>query len=318
MNSNCQKKALFIGKRMGEAPFRYRLDSPRVTGRRQQKTTCPQCGRKHCFVRYVDTQNNCNYVGDECGRCDHEQSCGYHLKPSEYLHDHPWLKPSDMFLSVPVKSLRPKPLMPLPMTFVGQSELHDSIFRKWFVDTCLSRLGLSEAVVRKVMTDYHLGATLRGDVIFWQIDLQGRVRSGHIMRYGADGHRQGYQSWVHSRLMAQHRLPPDFELRQCFFGEHLLARRPDAQVGLVESEKTALLMAALHPEAVWIASSGCKGLTQEKLAALNGRRVAVFPDAGCYAEWQRRMRQSEAVSYVVSDALEAFPPNTDLADLAFR
>ncbi|MBQ9668721.1 MAG: hypothetical protein IJV45_08285 [Prevotella sp.] len=294
---------------------RYRLDSPRVTGRRQQKTACPQCGRKHCFVRYVDTRNGCAYVGDECGRCDHEQSCGYHLKPSEYFHDHPWLKPSDGRPYVPVPPPRPKPLMPLPMTFVEQSMACESTFRKWFADICLSQLGLSEADVRRVTTDYCLGATLRGDVIYWQIDLRQRVRSGHIMRYGPDGHRRDYQSWVHSRLIAQRRLPLDFQLRQCFYGEHLLARRPDAQVCLVESEKTALLMAVLHPDAVWIASCGCKGLTAEKLCVLKGRRVAVFPDAGCYADWLRRMQQSEGVSYVVTDALEQYPPNTDLADL---
>ena len=72
--------------------FRYQLDSPRITGHRQQKTTCPQCGRKRCFVRYVDTHNNCQYVSDDVGRCDHEQSCGYHYRPSEYFRDKPWLR----------------------------------------------------------------------------------------------------------------------------------------------------------------------------------------------------------------------------------
>ena len=45
--------------------YRYQLESPKVTGRRQQKTTCPQCGRRKCFVRYVDTHNDCRYVADD-------------------------------------------------------------------------------------------------------------------------------------------------------------------------------------------------------------------------------------------------------------
>ncbi len=44
--------------------YRYKLQTPRVTGRRQQKTICPHCGRKS-FVRYVDTQNACQYVAEE-------------------------------------------------------------------------------------------------------------------------------------------------------------------------------------------------------------------------------------------------------------
>ena len=110
--------------------YRYRLDSPRVTGRRQQKTTCPQCGRRHCFVRYVDTQNNCAYVSDTCGRCDHEQSCGYHLRPSEFFHDHPWLKPDhDDRPPVAQKVPQKKQLMPLPMAYVERSMECGSTFR---------------------------------------------------------------------------------------------------------------------------------------------------------------------------------------------
>ena len=44
--------------------YRYMLETPRVTGRHQQKFRCPNCGRKS-FVRYVDTHNNCGYVADE-------------------------------------------------------------------------------------------------------------------------------------------------------------------------------------------------------------------------------------------------------------
>ena len=47
--------------------FRYQLETPKVTGRRQQKFTCPHCGKLKCLVRYVDTQNGCNYVADHVG-----------------------------------------------------------------------------------------------------------------------------------------------------------------------------------------------------------------------------------------------------------
>ena len=64
----------------------YQLETPRLTGRCQEKVICPHCGRK-LFVRYVDTYDGCNYIGDAVGKCDHEHSCGYHYKPSEYFRD---------------------------------------------------------------------------------------------------------------------------------------------------------------------------------------------------------------------------------------
>ena len=51
---------------------------------------CPQCGRKKCFTRYVDLETG-EYVADDCGKCDHTASCGYHYPPRQYFHDHPEL-----------------------------------------------------------------------------------------------------------------------------------------------------------------------------------------------------------------------------------
>lgn len=51
---------------------------------------CPQCGRKKCFTRYVDLETG-EYVAEDCGKCDHTASCGYHYPPRQYFHDHPEL-----------------------------------------------------------------------------------------------------------------------------------------------------------------------------------------------------------------------------------
>ena len=75
--------------------YRYQLETRKLTGRRQQKTTCPSCGRKKCFVRYVDTKNGFQYIADEVGKCDHEHSCGYHYKPSDFFKEHPDASPQN-------------------------------------------------------------------------------------------------------------------------------------------------------------------------------------------------------------------------------
>lgn len=294
--------------------YRYKLDSPRVTGRRQQKTTCPACGRKKCFVRYVDTHQGCQYLSDEVGRCDHEQSCGYHYRPADYFRDRPWLweQTPQQWKPLPPPP-PPKPLCPLSMELVGKYHSPQSLFWQWFL-----QLGFDMEQVRRIYEDYRIGATRHGEVIFWQIDEQQRVRTGHIMPYGTDGHRLGYAGWVHNRLERRGLLPTGFYLQQCLFGQHLLPQYPERYVCIVESEKTALVMAAHLPQYLWLATCGSSGLNRDKLECLRQRRFTLFPDSGCYDKWNSAMQQTEGLLYNIDQSLEAYPQNTDLADLLLQ
>ena len=297
--------------------YRYQLETRKLTGRRQQKTTCPSCGKAKCFVRYVDTRNGFQYVSDEVGKCDHEHSCGYHCKPSEYFRDNPEAKPAKMSVATESQQTsRPLPsFSPLPAGLVVRSHSPRSTFWQWFATDLADKLGLSPEQVQRVYEDYRIGATRWGNVIFWQIDRQGLVHGGHIMQYRRDGHRGGYQGWTHGLLIEKKLLPLDWQIYQCLFGEHLLPQRPEAHVCIVESEKTALIMAAHQPQYLWLATSGGGGLNTGKLECLRGRRFTLFPDSGCLDKWQKVMKDTTGLQYTISDRLEQYPANTDLADL---
>ncbi len=295
--------------------FRYQLETPKVTGRRQQKFTCPHCGKLKCFVRYVDTQNGCNYVADHVGKCDHQHSCGYHYTPGDYYRDNqgvrePATTPESRYTPPPLP-----PFQPLPMDYVLRSHSPHSTFWQWFSTELAEKLQISAEQLQRIYDDYLVGATREGNIIFWQIDQERQVHGGHIMQYRPDGHRDGYQGWVHTRLIRKGLLPRDWTLYQCLFGLHLLSQRPDAHVCIVESEKTALIMAAHQPEYLWLATCGSGGLSPEKLKCLQGRRVILFPDSGCYEKWTHQLQLTTGIDYHVSPRLESFPPNTDLADL---
>ena len=311
---------------MNDREHRYQLESRRLTGRRVVKVNCPQCGRRRCLVRYVDTREGFSYLADNVGRCDHEQSCGYHYRPGEYFRDNPWVGKEQAWQRgvqwrAPERvAVREPPFVPLHPSIVSRSHSPRSTFWQWLSTEAARRLGATALDVQRVFDDYLIGATRRSDVIFWQVDGRGLVHGGHIMQYGPDGHRLGYQSWVHAVLMRQGLLPQDYVLRQCLFGEHLMARRPTAQVGIVESEKTALVLALRYPQHVWLACGGCGGLSVEKLRALRGRQVTLFPDAGCLTKWEVRMRQLVAevgfpLDYAIDTQIEGLPANTDLADV---
>lgn len=304
---------------MNNREYRYQLESRRVTGRLQKKYQCPQCKQMRCFVRYVDTHNGCCYVADDVGKCDHQNSCGYHYRPGDYYRDNQWAaephKPAAASRYTPPPQL---PLQPLPMTLVWRSHSPVSTFWQWVTTVVAPHLGASTETVSRVFHDYLIGATHQSDVIFWQVDLQGRVHTGHIMCYRPDGHRQGYQSWTHYQLQRRGELPLNYQPPKCLYGEHLLTVYGDKPVGLVESEKTALLMAISQPELLWLATAGCGGLTAEKLAPLRSRRLLVFPDSGCYAKWSQQLSRIDGLDYAISASLEQYPANTDLADLLLR
>lgn len=285
--------------------FRFQLSN---TSRKQR---CPQCGRL-TFTPYIDTESN-EPVGDGCGRCDRVNHCQYHYPPREYFKTHP--KPVSTH-SVTPKKLPPKPkqLYTLPIELVEGFHSYGSIFVHWFADMARKK-GLDTELARKVYEDYRLGTTANRDVIFWQIDVQGRVRSGKIMEYEKYGHRTGKTTWVHAELKAQGKLTKDFELTQCFFGEHLLRQRPNDVVCLVESEKTAIVAALFFPQFIWIASGGCGGLSKERLEVLKDRRVIVYPDSGKLDEWSTKIKESNVQNYTMIDWLEEYDENIDLADV---
>lgn len=108
-------------------------------------------------------------------------------------------------------------------------------------------------------------------------------------------------SWVHSVMKI-----PDFELKQCFFGEHLLTREPLQPVGIVESEKTAIIASGYLPEMIWLAAGNKEGLSLDKCKVLAGRKVALFPDLNAFELWSKKAMVLSSLAMVkVSDLLES-------------
>jgi len=297
------------------------------------RLTCPQCGRKHCFTPYVDSDDQ--IVGEQYGRCDHESSCGYVKYPpyerewrqswSEYQNSRK--RPEKRVISRPA----PKPEPPggictIPMDIVLKTvrtnPLSDFLYflcKLFDVDTIL-----------QLIKDYLIGVTRSGDTIFYQIDQQGRCRSGKVMKYNREtGHRIKDETmpnritWVHSLMKYAGQLPQEWTLTQCLFGEHLLPLFPEKPVALVESEKTAIICAGLIPKFIWLATGG-KSQINARLDVLKGRSITAFPDIDGYSTWVEKLAQLEGFSYTVCDLLvkygkpEDHEAHIDIADWLIR
>ena len=93
----------------------------------------------------------------------------------------------------------------------------------------------------------------------------------------------------------------------CLFGLPQLATAPAEQpVALVESAKTAMLATPYFPRYVWLATMGLSYLTPDRMEPLRGRRIVLYPDAGCLYKWQAKADELRRLGYDVrvSDELE--------------
>lgn len=155
----------------------------------------------------------------------------------------------------------------------------------------------AEADIIEAVKKYQLSATDNPEeVIFWQTDIEGNLHTGKVMSYSSiDGKRlkdiNGGAvgiNWIHHLLIDANILPEDYIVKQCFFGEHLL-KGNDKVVGVVESEKTAVICSIVYPDKVWLATSGKENL-KSKLPALEGRKVVFHPDADGFFDWRKLWR----------------------------
>lgn len=245
-----------------------------------KKEICPSCGKKR-FVPFVLTADGKTMAGKEYGRCDRETSCGYFRYPD---------KPIDTG-AVTVRQPEPPKdpiLMPADYAILARFNAENSLFAAY--DKIIMGLNLYESFL-----NYCIGTGTHGECIYYQYD-GAHVRTAKAILYGKDGHRVKVEDgglpvwWLHkSPTVAKYTAGK--ELRQCFFGQHLLTRYPEAKVYVVEAEKTAVLMAATDRTGrnrLWLACGGSQMLKGAiDLMPLIGRDVTLVPDDGQYWNWKR-------------------------------
>lgn len=190
----------------------------------------------------------------------------------------------------------PLPVLEIPRSYVVRTmqieQERTVIFTFWL--RLLPWDDEQRARLQKTLWMYCVGGWRDGRVVFWQIDHTGIPRAAKLMRYLEDGHRDKTQhpGWIYNQDGCRQRLEPDkHKIIKPLFGSHLLNRYPQAEVNIVESEKTALIMANYYgnPERrLWLACGGLQWLQLDKFQPLidQGRTVWLWPDKDGRDAWQ--------------------------------
>lgn len=265
---------------------------------------CPSCQqRDKTFSLYIDTETG-EHIHPTVGRCNRESKCGYHYTPKQYFQDN-----RISFDTPRPKAYKPRPVTPQPKPV---SFIPDEVFKaslkahetNHFVQFLINLFGVE--VASQLVSRYFIATSKHwnGATVFWQIDTQGKIRTGKIMLYNPTTGKRvkepfSHINWVHSLLKQ-----PEFDLVQCLFGEHLLIDKTKP-VSIVESEKTAVIASVYLPQFIWLAVGSLNNLNAEKCSILKGRTVTLFPDLNGFDKWSSKAKElSHLAIFTVSDLLE--------------
>lgn len=251
-------------------------------------------------------------------------SCGRTFTPINFLMEHEHMNYLDAIRwlgakycievegaeDFKVRTAKPREQVPeLPMLILpewmwkirfGLSE--ENLFRRWLEG--INWDAIQRDRIFQALSDYRVGEAKNGMVIWWQIDNEQRVRTGKMMRYRADGHREkgeGYNcDWIHSALYRDPRTgysADKTDMKSCLFGLHLLDKYKRDNVAqdvcIVESEKTALIMSIAYGNSmkqVWMACGGISNINREKLEPIiaQKRHIILYPDRDGISKWKAK------------------------------
>lgn len=281
---------------------------------------CPGCNKTGKFTLYIDQQTG-EPLGDIVGKCERVIKCGYHYPPKQYFADNHIS--FDKTISTKVyQTIKPQPKPKTSYIDTGIFEQsRNNKHPNFFIDY-LANLWDYE-IAYYLAEKYNIGTSKHwhGATVFWQMDSLKRIRSGKIMLYNPRTGKRvkkpyNHINWVHTVMELD-----NFNLEQCYFGEHLLNYEATKPVAIVESEKTAVIASVYLPDFVWLACGSVNNLNERKTKMLKNRNVVLFPDLGCFGLWESKIPNlTKLATFRTSTLLETKATETekkkglDLAD----
>lgn len=170
------------------------------------------------------------------------------------------------------------------------------------------------------MERYFIGGDSHGRTVFPNVDQKGRCTGGAVVPYLPSGHRNKTKgcSNIHAEMKKKDNTFPS-QADQVLFGSHLLSIRPSASVGVVEAQKSAVILSIVYPNIVWLATCGKTNFNERLVSVLYGRNVVAYPDLDGVQEWTQRAKNLPFKNIRLSDWWRlAQSEKDDIVDVVLR
>ena len=138
------------------------------------------------------------------------------------------------------------------------------------------------------------------------MDTNEQIRGAKIMLYNEHTGKRVKEPYNHINWLHKAIKEPNFNLRQCLFGLHLINQDYQKDIAIVESEKTAIIMSIYLPEFIWLATGSKSNFKFDLLEPLKKRKCFAFPDKGEFKNWNDKAKElnSRGFKIEVSNILE--------------
>ena len=276
--------------------FKYTLKKYKTPS---DRVNCPVCGGRRTFAPYVDIETGQDLPA-RYGRCNRADQCGYHLNPYKDGFGTDQQTP-DNFVPAPIAKPKPKvPMVDLPKVLLIDTLTNcpDNAFVRH-----LSKI-FPAHIVSNLVTEYLIGDhnVWPGATVFWIVNDSGNIRAGQVKQFDETGHTAKNADgtsrtvWIHKLIPQETEWLPayvDQDMRvDCLFGGHLLPKYPNKKIALFEAPKTAIMAAPYLPDILCLAVVAVDYLTIERVQALKGRTVILYPDASkdgkAFKKWSEK------------------------------
>ncbi|MDD3568518.1 MAG: DUF6371 domain-containing protein [Bacteroidales bacterium] len=278
------------------------------------------------------------FISDKKNRRNDNETIEYSLSEKKYFAENG----STAVVSTVKPKAETKAPVFIPVEVLNETLKPERYSQNIFIQNLLNRVAypFHAKDVEAVTSLYYLGTIANGyragAITFPFIDFTNNIRAVQVKQFGETNHTTGtgfLHSLIESHYTKNKQPLPDWlkaynenDLKvSCLFGEHLLKRYPNNPIGLVEAPKTAIYCSLYFglPETpsslIWLAVYNKSSFTFDKLKALQGRNVFVFPDLSkdgkTFAEWQGKAKEYEqrlkGTRFVFSDLLEQLAPESD-------
>lgn len=245
--------------------FSYSLEKYRGPHTRY---TCPSCGKKGEFVRYVDA--NGNYFGEDIGRCNRVIKCGYHKKPSGVVR-----QISDN----------------VDLSDIGYARIDVAYYSMYPTDENIVLMPLFKrfGVTLDDMKAYGVTRDIHyyDGVVYWEKIDDKTIQGGVRIRYNPKTmkrYKDKQAKYLNKMYGAEYK-------RKYPFGYSCIDMMREA-VCVVESQKTAVVMNRVIDKYSWVASCGyaIKNIV-ETLKSTIEKDIILVPDVGAEAYWAKAAKE---------------------------